>query len=120
MTGHLGFFGDMFSWLIFIVFLFCCLHILVCGDNRSRFWSLGLYCLGGNFIPKLLFSVCILRECWLSVFPFPYLFGRYVQEGMLANVKSWQKWQAGRYDLSNPPVDIVRREVKLPLVFVQC
>ena len=76
-----------------------------------------MFCLGGNFIPELLFAVCIFRECWLSVAPFPDLFGGYVQEGMLANVESWKKWQAGRYDLSNPPGDIVRREVKLP---VQC
>ena len=53
----------------------------------------------------------------MIVSPFTDLFGGYVQEGMLANVESWKKWQAGRYDLSNPPGDIVRREVKLP---VQC
>ena len=45
------------------------------------------------------------------------LFGGYVQEGMLANVESWEKRQAGRDDLSNPQGDIVRREVKQPMVF---
>ena len=83
---------------------------LVCGDNRSRYWSLGLSFLGCNFIPELLFAVCIFRECWLSVAPFTDLFGGYVQEGMLANVESW-KWKAGRYDLCNPPGDRVRREI---------
>ena len=75
--------------------------------------------LSGNFIPELQFAVCIFRECWLSVAPFGYLFGGYVQEGMLDNVETW-KWQAGRYDLSCPPGDTVRKEVKPPLVFVQC
>ena len=44
------------------------------------------------------------------------LFGGYVQEGML-NVGSWKKRQAERDDLSNPQGDIVRREVKQPMVF---
>ena len=44
------------------------------------------------------------------------LFGGYVQEGML-NVGSWKKRQAERDDLSNPQGDIVRREIKLPLLF---
>ena len=48
------------------------------------------------------------------------LFGVDVQEGMLANVERWKKWQAGRYDLSNSPGDIVRREVRLSLLFIQC
>ena len=38
--------------------------------------------------------------------PFTDLLGGNVQEGMLANVESWKKWQAGRYDLSNSPGDI--------------
>ena len=58
----------------------------------------------------------MLAECS----PFTDLFCRYVQEGMLANVESLKKWQAGRYCLSNPPGDIVRRKVKLSLVFVYC
>ena len=91
MTGHLGFLGDIFPWLIFIIFLCWCLSIWVCGDNRSRYWSLGLSYLSGNFIPELLFAVCIFRECCMSVAPFGYLFGGYVQEGMLANVESWEK-----------------------------
>ena len=45
------------------------------------------------------------------------LFGGYVQEGMLTNVGSWKKRQAERDDLSNPQGDIVRREIKLPLLF---
>ena len=77
-------------------------------------------CLGGNFIPELQFAVCIFREFWLSVAPFTDLFGVYVQEGMLANVERWKKWKTGRYDLSNPPGEIVRRECKMSLVFVQC
>ena len=44
------------------------------------------------------------------------LFGGYVQEGMLY-VGSWKKRQAERDDLSNPQGDIVRREIKLPLLF---
>ena len=78
-----------------------------------------MYVLGGNFIPELLFVVCIFTGCWLSVAPFTDLFCGYVQEGMLANVESWEKCQAGRYDLSNPPGDIVRREGKLSLAFVR-
>ena len=69
------------------------------------------------FIPGLLFDIWICRECCLSVASFTNLFGGYVQEGMLANVESWEKRQAGRDDLSNPQGDIVRREVKLSLVF---
>ena len=42
---------------------------------------------------------------------------RYVQGGMLTNVGSWKKRQAERDDLSNPQGDIVRREIKLPLLF---
>ena len=45
------------------------------------------------------------------------LFGGYVQEGMLTNVGNWKKRQAERDDLSNPQGDIVRREIKLPLLF---
>ena len=69
------------------------------------------------FIPGLLFDIWICRECCLSVASFTNLFGGYVQEGMLANVESWEKRQAGRDDLSNPQGDIVRREIKLPLLF---
>ena len=69
------------------------------------------------FIPGLLFDIWICRECWLSVASFTELFGGYVQERMLANVGSWEKRQSGRDDLSNPQGDIVRREVKLSLVF---
>ena len=120
MTGHFEFLGDIFPWLIFIIFLFWCVHIWVCGDNRSRFWSLGLSYLGGNFIPALLFAVCIFRECWLRFASFTDLFGGYVQEGMLENVESWEKWQAVRYNLSSPPKELDRREGKLFLVFEQC
>ena len=42
---------------------------------------------------------------------------RYVQGGMLTNVERWKKRQAERDDLSNPQGDIVRREIKLPLLF---
>ena len=107
VRGQLGFLGDIFSWLILIIFLFWFLSIWVCGDNRSRYWSLGLSCLGVNFIPELLFAVCIFREFWLSASIFPDLFGGYVQEGMLANVVRLKNWQAERYDLSHPPWDIV-------------
>ena len=69
------------------------------------------------FIPGLLFDIWICRECCLSVASFTNLFGGYVQEGMLANVESWEKRQAGRDDLSNPQGDIVRTKVRLPLVF---
>ena len=120
MTGHLGFLVDIFSWIIFIIFLCWCLSIWVCGDNRSRYRSLGLSYMSGNFVPELLFAVCIFSEFWLSVAPFSDLSGGYVQEGMHANVESCKKWQSGRYDLNNLLGDIVRREVKLPLVFVQC
>ena len=58
------------------------------GNNRSRYWSLGLSGLGGNFIPELLFVVCIFTGCCLTVAPFTDLFCGYVQEGMLANVES--------------------------------
>ena len=119
VTGHLGFLVDIFSWLMRIIFLCWYLSIWVCGD-MSRYLSLGLSCLGGNFIPKVLFAVCIFRECWLRFSHFTDLFGGYVQEGMLAHVESWQKSQAGNYDLNNPPGDLVRREVMLSLVFVQC
>ena len=44
-------------------------------------------------------------------------FEGYVQEGMLTNVGSWKKRQAERDDLSNPQGDIVRREVRLLLLF---
>ena len=54
--------------------------------------------MGGSFVPGLLFDVWI----WLSVASFTELFGGYVQEGMLANVGSWEKRQSGRDDLSNP------------------
>ena len=64
---------------------------LVCGDNKSRYWSLGFSYLSSNFIPELLFVVCIFRECWLTVASFSDFFGVYVQEGMLANVESWKK-----------------------------
>ena len=76
--------------------------------------------MGGNIILELLFAFCIFRQYCLSVAHFTDLFGGYVQEGMLANVGSWKRWQAGRYDLNNPPGDIVRREVRLSLLFVQC
>ena len=66
------------------------------------------------------FVVCIFTGYWLSVSPFTDLFGGYVQKGMVTNVESLKKWQAGRYDLSNPPGDIVRGEYKLLLAFVQC
>jgi hypothetical protein len=36
---------------------------------------------------------------------------------MLCDIKSWEKQQAGTEDLSNPQGDIVRREVKQPMVF---
>ena len=120
MSGYLGFLDDLFHWLIFIIFLCWCLGIWISGDTRSIYLSLGLSCLGDNFIPELLFAVGIFRECWLSVVHFSDLIGGYVQEGMLANVESRKKWQAGRYDLSSTPVDIVKSEVKVPLVFVQC
>ena len=85
MTGHLGFLGDIFPWLIFIIFLCWCLSIWVCDDNRSRYWSLGLSYLSGNFIHELRFDVCIFRECWQSAAPFTDQFDGCVQEGMLAN-----------------------------------
>ena len=69
------------------------------------------------FIPGLLFDIWICRECCLSVASFTNLFGRFVQEGMLANVESWEKRQAGRDDLSNPQGDIVRTKVRLLLLF---
>ena len=69
MTGHLGFLDDKFPWLIFIVFLCWCPEIWVCGNNRSRYRSLGLSYLSGNFIPELPTVVCICRKCWLSVAP---------------------------------------------------
>ena len=50
----------------------------------------------------------------MSVISFTYLFGGYVQEGMLANVESWERRWAGRDNLSNAQKYIVRREVKLP------
>ena len=103
--------GDIFPLFIFIIHLWWCLGIWVCGDNCSRYWSLCLSCLGGNYITEIVFAVLILTECWLHFAPFTYLFGGYVQERMLPNVESWEKWQAGRYDLSNPPGDIVTREV---------
>ena len=78
-TGYLKLLGDIFPWFIFIIFLLWCLGIWVCDDNRSRYLSLDLSCLGGNFIPEILFAVCIFRECWQSVAPFPDLFGGYVQ-----------------------------------------
>ena len=62
--------------------------------------------LDDNFIPELLFAVCIFRECCLSVALFTDWFGGYVQEGILANVEIWKKWHAARYDLSNSPGDI--------------
>ena len=120
MTGHIGFLGYIFPWLIFIIFLCWCLSIWVCNDNSFRYWSLDLSYLSGNFITVLLFAVCIFREFWLTVAPFTDLFGGYVQEGMIANVESWKMWQTGRYDLSNPPGNTVSREVKLSLVFLQC
>ena len=42
---------------------------------------------------------------------------RVCSRGMLTNVGSWKKRQAERDDLSNPQGDIVRREIKLPLLF---
>ena len=36
---------------------------------------------------------------------------------MLCDIKRWEKLQAGTEDLSNPQGDIVRREIKLPLLF---
>ena len=90
--------------------------MVICLDT----WSLGLSCLGGNFIPKVLFAVCIFRECLLRFPHFTDLFGGDVQEGMLAHAESWQKSQPGNYDPNNPPGDLVRREVMLSLVFVQC
>ena len=65
-----------------------CLGVWVSGDNRFRNWSLGLSCLGGNFILELVFAVCIFSQYWLSVAPFTDLFGVYVQEGILDNVES--------------------------------
>ena len=76
--------------------------------------------MGGNFIPKLLFALCIVRECWLHFARVTDLLGGNVQEGMLANVESRDKCEAGKYDLNNPPGDIVSRVVKLSLVFLQC
>ena len=120
MTGHLGFLGDIFPWLIFIIFLCWCQGIGGCGDNRSRYLSLDFSCLAGNFIPELLFAVCIFRKFWLGVAPFTDLYGGYVHSRMCAIIESWNKWQAGRYDSSNPPRDIDKTEVKLSLVFVHC
>ena len=48
---------------------------------------------------------------------FLFLFGGYGQQGMLCDIKSWEKRQAGTEDLNNPQGDIVRREVKQPMVF---
>ena len=87
IAGHLGFLGDILPCLIFIIFL----SIWLFGDNSSRYSSLGLSYLSGYFIPELLFALCKFRECWLSVAPYSVLFGGYVQEGMLANVESWEK-----------------------------
>lgn len=68
----------------------------------------------------MILGYCLLSgisECEMSVSPFTDLFGRYVLQGMLANMGSWVKRWAGRDDFSNLQGDIVRREVKLPLVF---
>lgn len=75
--------------------------------------------LGGSFDPGLLFNVWICREPWLSVASFTDLFVWYVQEGMLANVESWEKRLAGRDDLSNLQGDFLISEVKLLPVLVQ-
>ena len=71
----------------FIIFLCWWLGLWISGDARSIYLSLGLSCLGDNFIPDLLFDVCIFREFWLSVSVFTDLFGGYVQEGVLAKVE---------------------------------
>ena len=55
--------------------------------------------------------------CSLTVSYFTDLFGGYGQQGMLCDIKIWEKQQAGTEDLSNPQGDIVRREVKQPMVF---
>ena len=55
--------------------------------------------------------------CSLTVSYFTDLFCGYGQQGMLCDIKSWEKRQAGTEDLSNPQGDIVRREVKQPMVF---
>ena len=56
----------------------------------------------------------------MSLAPFSDMSGGYIQEGILATVESWKKCKLGRYDLSSPPGDIIRREFRLSLVFVQC
>ena len=55
--------------------------------------------------------------CSLTVSYLTDLFGGYGQQGMLRDIKIWEKRQAGTEDLSNPQGDIVRREVKQPMVF---
>lgn len=55
--------------------------------------------------------------CSLTVSYLTDLFGGYGQQGMLRDINRWEKRQAGTEDLSNPQGDIVRREVKQPMVF---
>ena len=55
--------------------------------------------------------------CSLTVSYLTDLFGGYGQQGMLCDIKIWEKQQAGTEDLSNPQGDIVRTKVRLPLVF---
>ena len=104
---------QLFLAVTLYVAMLVCSHLWVIIDLGTGLWV----CLFGWEFSGLLFDAWIWRECSLTVSYFTDLFGGYGQQGMLCDINSWEKRQAGTEDLSNPQGDIVRREVKQPMVF---
>lgn len=110
------------SWLQLFLAVTLYVAMLVCshlclGDYWPRYWPLGL----SFWVGVLFLGYCLMHgfeECVHWQFPIllTYFVGM-VNRGMLCDIKSWEKRQAGTEDLSNPQGDIVRREVKQPMVF---